>query len=243
MELIVNINPSTSIAEIAVQLPRATKVFEDLKIDYCCGGAKPLNEACENAGVSVANVVQMLERADREPGAEEFDPKTASMIRLIMHILDKHHVYVKKEMARINGLLPKVIAAHRRRHPELLQVADVFRKLCEDIKPHMFKEEQIFFPYIVELERSKREKAPQPIAPFGSASSPIRIMAAEHSEAGEVLRELRRLTTNYTVPEDGCLSFHTLYEALKAFEEDLHQHIHLENNVLFPRAIEMEDRR
>jgi regulator of cell morphogenesis and NO signaling len=239
----VNINPSTSIGEIAVQLPRATKVFEDLKIDYCCGGAKPLGEACESAGLSVANVVQMLETVDREGGAEQFDPRTASLIRLIMHILDKHHVYVKKEMAHISGLLPKVVGAHGRRHPELLKVASVFRRLCEDIKPHMFKEEQIFFPYIVELERSLRDKTPRPIAPFGTAASPIRTMAAEHSEAGVVLRDLRRLTSNYTVPDDGCLSFHALYEALKAFEEDLHQHIHLENNVLFPRAIEMEDGR
>lgn len=239
----VSISPTTPIREIAVLLPQATRVFENLRIDYCCGGANPIGEACEKAGVSFDRVVQMLETA-REPAVGyQFDPQTVSLLRLIMHILDKHHVFVKREMARIEGLIQNVIHAHGRTHPELLKIAATFRKLCADIKPHMFNEEQVLFPYIVEFERSLREKTPPPIPPFGKSEHPIRSMTAEHDEAGGALLLLRRLTNNYTLPADSCLGFQTLYEALEAFEEDLHQHIHLENNVLFPRAIALEDQR
>lgn len=239
-----NISPTTSIREIATQLPQATRVFENLRIDYCCGGSKPLGEACSTAGVSFESVVQMLEtaRTGSEPG-NQINLETVSLLRLTMHILDKHHVFTKQEMTRLESLLQKVIAAHGRNHPELLQVARLFRRLCDDLKPHMFKEEQILFPYVVDLERSIREKSRRPIPPFVTASNPIRVMAADHEEAGGILASLRRLTNNYSVPADACFSFQTLYEGLEAFEEDLHQHIHLENNVLFPRAIELEDRR
>jgi regulator of cell morphogenesis and NO signaling len=236
------ITKSTSISEIATTLPQATRVFENLRIDYCCGGSKPLEEACATAGVSFERVVEMLESARPEVSAA-MDPQSISLIRLIMHILDKHHVYTKQEMGRLEALLPKVIAAHGRNHKELLQVAKLFRQLCDELKPHMFKEEQILFPYIVQLERAIREKTRRPIAPFGSAANPIQQMAGEHEEAGGILLELRKATNDYSLPTDACSSFQMLYEGLEAFEEDLHQHIHLENNVLFPRSIQMEDHR
>lgn len=245
VETIVNITPTTPIREIATLLPQATRVFENLRIDYCCGGSKPLEEACATAGVSIERVLQMLETAEtlNVTTTTNIDPHTATLLRLTMHILDKHHVYTKQEMVRLDSLLHRVIDAHGRNHPELLQVAKLFRQLCDDLKPHMFKEEQILFPYVVELERSIREKSRRPFAPFGTAANPIRVMATEHEEAGGLLAELRRVTNDYSVPADACFSYRTLYEALEAFEEDLHQHIHLENNILFPRAIEMEEKR
>jgi regulator of cell morphogenesis and NO signaling len=159
-----------------------------------------------------------------------------------MHILDKHHVYTKREMPRLETLLVKVIAVHGDNHPELLQVARQLRTLCEDLKPHMFKEEQILFPYFVQVERSLLRHTPAPFAPPGTADNPALVMMREHERVAELLRELREASANYKTPADGCLSYQMLNQGLEALEKDLHQHMHLENNVLFPRATEMERR-
>jgi regulator of cell morphogenesis and NO signaling len=234
-----------TVRDVALELPQATRVFEKLKIDYCCGGDKPLGEACATAGVEVANLEQMLSEAAQTEvqGNGLFDPQKATLSELVGYILDKHHVYTKEEMARLEPLIEKVIAAHGENHPELQGIGAFFQQLCADLKPHMFKEEQILFPYIIEMERSTVENRPAPFAPFGTVTNPIRMMMMEHDTAGDLLRELRALSSNYTVPPDGCISYQTLYRALEAFEQDLHQHIHLENNILFPRAIEMEGSR
>ncbi|HLA12079.1 MAG TPA: iron-sulfur cluster repair di-iron protein [Pyrinomonadaceae bacterium] len=237
-----NINANRTVREIALEIPEATRVFEKLRIDYCCGGSTPLKDACLSAGIEVERLAEMLADATPTTAEEATTPdfQKASMIELMMYILDKHHVYTKSEMVRLESLLEKVLAAHAENHPELARVRQLFQALCDDLKPHMFKEEQILFPYIVELERSKLRKGPRPFAPFGTVNNPIRMMLVEHDNAGELLRELRRATSDYSVPADGCLSFKTLYEAFEAFERDLHQHIHLENNILFPRAVELE---
>jgi regulator of cell morphogenesis and NO signaling len=233
------------VRDVALELPQATRVFEKLKIDYCCGGDKPLGEACATAGVEVANLEQMLEEAGKAEaqGNGSLDFQKATLSELVGHILDKHHVYTTEEMARLAALIEKVIGAHGENHPELRQIGEVFQRLCADLKPHMFKEEQILFPYIGELERTSLQNRPAPFAPFGTVNNPVRMMMMEHDTAGDLLRELRALSSNYTVPSDGCISYQTLYQALEAFEQDLHQHIHLENNILFPRAIELEGSR
>ncbi len=143
-------------------------------------------------------------------------------------------------MARLEPLIEKVIAAHGENHPELQGIGAFFQQLCADLRPHMLKEEQILFPYIIEMERSTVENRPAPFAPFGTVNNPVRMMLMEHDTVGDLLRQLRTLSSNYFVPADGCFSYHTLYCALEAFEQDLHEHIHLENNILFPRAIELE---
>lgn len=237
------LSSNKTVRELALELPQATRVFERLKIDYCCGGDKPLGEACAIAGVEVDNVVRMLEEAGQADvqGHGSLDFQKATLSELIGHILDKHHVYTKEEMARLEPLIDKVISAHGENHPELRSLGGLFQQLCADLKPHMFKEEQILFPYIVEMERSALQNRPAPFAPFGTVNNPIRMMMMEHETVGDLLRQLRALSSNYTVPPDGCISYQTLYQALEAFEKDLHQHIHLENNILFPRAVEMEE--
>jgi regulator of cell morphogenesis and NO signaling len=231
-----------TVRDVALELPHATRVFEKLKIDYCCGGEKSLGEACATAGVDIANLERLLESAGkvaaRGNGALEFQKATAT--ELIGHILEKHHTYTKTEMARLEPLLDKVIAAHGENHPELREIGRLFQVLCADLRPHMFKEEQILFPYIVELEKSLQQNQTPPMAPFGTVKNPIRKMMTEHDTVGELLREIRGLSSDYSVPPDGCISYRTLYQALTEFEQDLHQHIHLENNILFPRAIELE---
>jgi regulator of cell morphogenesis and NO signaling len=229
-----------TVREVALELPQATRVFEKLKIDYCCGGDKPVGEACASAGVEVASLERMLEELGQDPGNGSLDFAKATLSELIGHILDKHHVYTKSEMARLETLIDKVIGAHGENHSELRSLGGLFQQLCADLKPHMFKEEQILFPYILEMERASLQNRPAPFAPFGTVNNPIRMMMTEHETVGDLLRELRALSSNYAVPADGCISYQTLYQALEAFEQDLHQHIHLENNILFPRAIELE---
>ena len=236
------INSSMTVREVAVKLPQSTRLFEKLKIDYCCGGNRPLTDACASIGVEVSEVMGMLESVSQsEPqgnGAADF--QTLPLSELIAHILDTHHVFTKQEMSRLELLSRKVISVHGENHPELHKVGAMFETLCADLKPHMFKEEQILFPYIVALVQSRSQNQPAPFAPFGTFNNPARMMMVEHDAAGEILRELRTITSDYTTPADGCISYHTLYEALEALEKDLHQHIHLENNILFPRAIELE---
>jgi len=236
------LSSDTTVRDVVIELPQATRIFEKLKIDYCCGGDTPLGEACATAGVEVENLQRMLKEVEQVQvqGNGSPDFKNATLSELINYILDKHHVYTKEEMARLEPLIAKVISVHGDNHPELRGLGELFQQLCADLKPHMFKEEQILFPYLIEMERAAVEKMPAPSAPFGTVKNPIRMMMMEHETVGDLLKELRALTSNYLVPADGCISYQTLYQALEAFEQDLHQHIHLENNILFPRAIELE---
>ena len=236
------INSSMTVREVAVKLPQSTRLFEKLKIDYCCGGNRPLTDACASIGVEVGEVMGMLESVNQsEPQSDgAIDFQTLPLSELIAHILDTHHAFTKQEMSRLELLSRKVISVHGENHPELHKVGAMFETLCADLKPHMFKEEEILFPYIVALVQSRSQNQPGPFAPFGTVNNPVRMMMMEHDTAGEILRELRTITSDYTSPADGCISYQTLYEALEALEKDLHQHIHLENNILFPRAIELE---
>jgi regulator of cell morphogenesis and NO signaling len=231
-----------TVRDLAIELPQATRVFERLKIDYCCGGDKPLGEACATAGVEVAILERMLDEAGQTDTKKNgsVDVQTATLSELIDHIVVKHHVYAKDEMARLELLLEKVFTAHGENHPELRDIGQLFRTLCADLRPHMFKEERILFPYIVDLEKSVLQSRAAPFAPFGTVNNPVRMMMMEHDAAGDILRKLRILSSNFTVPPDGCISYATLYQALEAFELDLHQHIHLENNILFPGAVGLE---
>jgi regulator of cell morphogenesis and NO signaling len=224
-------------------MPQATRVFERLKIDYCCGGHLPLSEACAGAGVNFDAVTRMLEevRQKDEPGKGAVNFQQASLADLIDHIVETHHVYTKEEMVRLEALLAKVISVHGQNHPELTELGGLFRHLCADLNPHMFKEEQMLFPYIIQMEKAASQKFPPPAAPFGTVNNPVRMMCMEHDAAGEILKLMRTVTRDYAAPADACISYQTLYKALEAFEQDLHQHIHLENNILFPRAIETEE--
>ena len=236
------INSEMTVREVTTQVPESTRIFEKLKIDYCCGGGRPLVEACDSAGVEVDVVIEMLAdlRQPSESGVIDF--QKLSLSELITHIVETHHIFTRSEMARVEALIAKVLNAHSANHPELLKVQNLFQRLCADLKPHMFKEEQILFPYIVAMEQAVTNGRPFPFAPFGTVKNPVLMMTKEHDTAGEILCELRLVTADYRVPPDGCMSYHTLYRALEGFEKDLHQHIHLENNVLFPKAIEMENR-
>jgi regulator of cell morphogenesis and NO signaling len=238
-----NLNATKTVREFATELPHATRVFEKLGIDYCCGGGKPLDAACQQAHISLDEVLRCLEDANL-PGADsrsDVNFQNTGLAELIAHILAAHHGYVKREVPRIKELLFKVVAVHCASHPELAAVKRTFTRLGDELLSHMMKEEMVLFPYIEELEQATSAGRPAPHAPFGSISNPVRMMELEHESAGKALEEIRMLTAAYTPPEDECFSYNMLYSALKEFETDLHQHVHLENNILFPRAITLEN--
>ena len=236
------INSETTVRDVALQLPESTRLFERLRIDYCCGGNQPLAQACASAGIDVDNVMEMLAEVPQPASPERsLDFQNVALTELITHILETHHVFTKAEIERLQLLADKVLAAHGGNHPELVHLDELLTRLCADLAPHMFKEEQILFPYIVTITQAAEQNRHLPFVPFGTVNNPIRMMMREHDTAGHILRELRALTSDYKVPADACISYQTLYQALENFEKDLHQHIHLENNILFPKALNLEN--
>ncbi|HEV2799765.1 MAG TPA: iron-sulfur cluster repair di-iron protein [Pyrinomonadaceae bacterium] len=237
-----NISTEKTVREYALEMPQATRIFEKLKIDYCCGGGRSIGAACDAAGVQLDELARLLENAGTTymPEGVAARVHTGTLAELIDYIIDKHHVFTREEMERIDALLDKVCFKHGESHPEVVHARTLFRRLCDDLKPHMFKEEAVLFPYIKALEEAARRGTAMPFAPFGTVNNPVRMVMFEHDTAGDILRELRAATKDYALPADACLSFRTLYDALENFEQDLHQHIHLENNVLFPRAVKLE---
>jgi regulator of cell morphogenesis and NO signaling len=231
-----------TVREYALEIPAATRIFEKLGIDYCCGGDKSLADACAKAGVAVEEVLgsfQTNARSDETNGDAEW--QTLSQAELIAHIVEKHHVFTREELVRLDALLAKVCEVHGQNHPELFYIQDRFGKLRGELEPHMLKEESVLFPYIVRMEEAAVANQTLPRPPFGTVRNPVRVMMAEHDAAGYILGRIREASSDYTVPADGCISYKTLYCALAALEVDLHQHIHLENNILFPRAVEQDD--
>lgn len=235
------LTPMKTVGEIAAETPSTTREFEKLGIDYCCGGSRTLGEACASANIPVHEALARLEKslASTQPGGVQ-DWQNQLLADLIAHITSTHHVFVREESPRIEALAAKVVGVHGKNHPELLQVQAIFAALSEELRVHLMKEEQVLFPHVYRMEESSLAGEVAPPAMFGTVLNPVRMMMQEHDGAGEALRSLRSVTHEYTLPADACISFRTLYQALQAFEADLHQHIHLENNILFPHAIAME---
>ena len=229
-----------TVREIALEQPTAIRVFEQFGIDYCCGGRKPLAEACAARNIEIDSVIAALEAAEKKSGIEVENLAEKSLQSLSSHIVAKHHAYVKRELPRLVQLAEKVVNRHGSTKPELPVIAATLMQLDEELIQHLAKEEAMLFPYITALEQSVSLGAARPHSCFGAVGNPIAMMTQEHDAAGSLLSEIRRLSTNFTTPEDACPTFHAFYDGLKEFEQDLHQHIHLENNILFPRAIEFD---
>jgi regulator of cell morphogenesis and NO signaling len=233
-----------TVAEVAVEVPQSVKVFQTVGIDYCCGGQKPLTEACGRVGMTLDEVVSLIERemAGAAERGQARDWAGASITELMAHILETHHVFTREAIARLVPLSRKVSGKHGERRPELLSVHATFMHLCEELISHMMKEEQILFPYAGAIDEALSSGRPLPSSPFGSVQNPIRMMMMEHDAAGELLAKLRELTAGYELPEDACMSYQAYFSGMEELERDLHQHIHLENNILFPKAVEMEEK-
>jgi regulator of cell morphogenesis and NO signaling len=231
-----------TVREVAAKNPAATRIFEKFGIDYCCGGNQGLEQACAAAGASLEQVLDALEIEEEttRSAQEERDWQNEPLSGLVAYIKETHHKYTREEIVRLTALLQKVCSVHGKNHPELLEVQVTFSGLAQELTTHMMKEDMVLFPYIVRMEESVIQKEPLLPAPFGTVANPVAMMEHEHDSAGSALGAIRKASSDFAAPADACVSYQTLYKALDAFEADLHQHIHLENNILFPRAIAME---
>jgi regulator of cell morphogenesis and NO signaling len=241
----IHIDDQTTVRDLAGRYPQTRPVFEKQGIDYCCGGGKCLAEAAGEHGLALPNLVAALQAAIDAPAATAERPDkdwyAASLTELVGHIVDAHHGYLRAALPRLRTLVPTVLKAHGAQHGDMLrQVQELFAALDAELSSHLMKEEQVLFPYINAIEAQHRDGTPAPAGPCGSVRHPIQQMEYEHESAGQALANLREVTHDYALPADACPTFRAMYEELERLEADLHQHIHLENNILFPRAIELE---
>lgn len=231
------INPNQTVGELVKQNPAYARVFEQFRIDYCCGGGKPLAQACAARGVEPQVVTDAL-NAVAAPAQAERNWSDASMTDLANHIEDTHHAYLKSELPRLDHLVCKVATRHGDSKSYLVELRDTFLAFRDELMLHMAKEERILFPLCRKLESAGE---PQQFH-CGSVRNPIAVMIREHDDAGTALARMRALTDDFTPPTDACNTFRALYESLARLEQDMHRHIHKENSILFPRAVDVESR-
>jgi regulator of cell morphogenesis and NO signaling len=228
---------TTTVGDIVATDFRTAGIFDQFGIDFCCGGRLSLADACRAAVVDAAIVIRALGSLP-PAGADDQNAAQWPAERLIDHIVSTHHAYVRITMPRVADYLAELEEVHGAHHPELARVRAAFADVSAELLQHMVKEEQVLFPYIAEL--AARGGCGHSPSPFGTVENPIRMMEREHREAADGLRAIRELTAGYTAPADGCATYAVCMAELARFENDLHRHVHLENNVLFPKAIELE---
>lgn len=235
------IRETASVGEIASRYPQTRELLEAMGIDYCCGGKYSLKEVCQKAGLSCQDITGRLQEIIERLPANQPSGKNwpaSSLSELMQHILDVHHAYLKEQLPRLCLLSNKVYQAHHQHHGAMLQeLKQTLENLRTDIEMHLAKEEQILFPLINMLEAFANHQGPKPQMHCGRLENPIHQMEYEHEIAGGFLAQMRLVTSGYKFPEDACASFKAFYEGLGELEKDLHEHIHLENNILFPKAI------
>jgi regulator of cell morphogenesis and NO signaling len=229
-----------TVREIAQKQPTSIRVFEKFGIEYCCGGGERLIEACAAKDVDVDAVIAALEAAARNENAGVKDWTKDSLANLTQHIVATHHAYCKEELPRLSGLAMKVVKAHGGTNPELALIRARLAELAEELTEHLAEEEVAVFPMIVKLEADKISAGAEPAESRVSVGNPLALLIQEHDHAGVLLAEIRSLSRDFNAPEYACTTYHAFFEGLKEFERDLHRHVHLENNILFPRAIELE---
>lgn len=235
-----NFTTETKVKDIALSNPQARQVLEDAGVDYCCGGAKSLHHACSKTGLSAEQILLRLRENSKEVSPEAASWVSAPLSELTRHIRETHHHYVRAAIPRVQSLLEKVRAKHGAAHAELATIQTLFAQVAREMIMHMQKEEQILFPYIEAAERAAAGKSALEPPFFQTVRNPIQAMMDEHDSAGNLVREIRQATANYAPLADACTSYRALYQDLQQFEADLHLHVHLENNILFPRAVDAE---
>jgi regulator of cell morphogenesis and NO signaling len=225
-----------TVGQLVVERPSRARVFERLGIDYCCGGKKPLQQVCLDKNLDYDAVVRELEDDESSSSQRQRNWASASLTDLCDHIEQTHHQFLRQELPRLEFLTTKVAVRHGDLRPALVEIQRVFAELKEELELHMMKEERILFPLCRQLDVAET----LPVTHCGSVGNPIEVMIREHEHAGDALAEIRRLTDNYTCPPDACNTYRATFDSLQQIERDLHEHVHKENNILFPKAIRLE---
>lgn len=230
----------TIIGELVAQNYRAASVFKKYGIDFCCQGNRTIEDACRKTQIDTNSIVEDLKNISNQQQAGSIDYKTWPLDLLADYIEKKHHRYVESAIVEIKPYLAKICQVHGSRHPELHQINEHFLQSANALVQHMKKEELILFPFVRKIVKSQNEQSSIDTPHFGTVQNPIEMMMNEHEVEGERFREIAELSNNYTPPEDACNTYIVTFALLQEFEEDLHLHIHLENNILFPNAIKLE---
>lgn len=230
-----------TIGEVAAEMPVSIRIFEAWKIDYCCGGKRPLADACTSVGKSLEEFAAAIEKAAIVPDANAAGWSHQALANVSERIVDTYHRYTREELATFTPLAAKVFSVHGERRPELAEVVTLVADLTGDMLPHMLKEEQVLFPYVTQMEKAAESGDPAPAPFFGTVKNPVRMMMLEHERVGALLARLRVVTGDYIPPDGACFSYRELYRRLAEFEARTHEHIHVENNIYFPRAVSLEE--
>ena len=228
-----------TVGHIAANDLRKAEVFKKYGLDFCCGGKKTVKEACAEKGLDVTKVEQELQQADKNPVTRPLPYNDWTLDFLADYIVNTHHSYIRKTLPEIKGYALKVAQVHGAHHPELIPIQTLVAHINDELIPHMAKEEKVLFPYIKQLVQAKNKNEFQ-LPSFATVQNPISNMEMDHSILAEDFEEIKKLSINYAIPQDACASYSLFYKMLQEFEDDLHMHIHLENNILFPKALELE---
>lgn len=237
-----NISKESNIGTIVAEDYRSAGIFEQFGIDFCCNGNRSIQAACDEKNIASETVVNALSDLFNAAtsGTASIDYKSWPIDLLADYVEKKHHRYVATQIPVIQSFLTKIVNAHGAKHPELAEIKALFEDSAEELTAHMQKEEQILFPFVRKMIAEKQAGNKSVATPFGTVQNPIKVMMNEHDTEGERFRKIKELSNNYTAPQDGCNTYRAAFANLQAFEDDLHLHIHLENNILFPKAIQLE---
>lgn len=230
----------TTIRDIVANDFRAAAVFQRYGIDFCCKGNRSIEEACRGGAAPAERVLQEVADATASPAAGGPRFNSWDLATLAAYIVANHHEFVRQAMPALLAHTRKIASVHGGNHPELGEVATLIEGVSDEMTSHMTKEEQILFPYISSLAARARGESGTPSAPFGTVRNPIRMMEMEHEAVGDAMARIRLLTGGYRAPDDACTTYRVCLQELEAFERDLHEHVHLENNILFPKAARLE---
>ncbi len=229
---------TTTVRDVVAANHRAAAVFQKHGIDFCCGGNKAIADACREQGIDETSVLADLGQVATPLDAPRFNAWPLNF--MVDYIVENHHEYVRGAVETLRLHTSKVARVHGEHHPEVVEIARHFERVAADLLQHMRKEEHVLFPYIRALAGAHRAGRPVPPPPFGTIANPVRMMELEHQEAGDLMATIRALSAHFTPPDDACMTYRVTYQELQEFEADLHQHVHLENNILFPKAIALE---
>ena len=236
-----NLAADRTIREVVVTDYRTAAVFQKYELDFCCGGGATIEQACHKKGVDVERLIEDLNVTLAAPSAGEPRFGMWSPELLIDYILQNHHTYVRSVLPTIQTHAEKVARVHGAKHPAMVSIEEKFILIAEEMLSHMMKEERVLFPYIWNLAQAKEKGLPVKASPFATVHDPIQVMLKEHEAAGDEMAEIRELTNNYMPPPDACTTYRVLFKELQEFEQDLHRHVHVENNILVPAAIRLEE--